>query len=101
MDLLFDIVRLLNAVSASLVFGALCYRGRLYFPQYDIQAKLLYISFTLYTFATAYGSVEAYNLDSPPGLRVFPFLIANGIALYAFLRYKDSVFAAPTKNKRS
>ncbi len=87
-----DIVRLLNAVTASLVFAALVNRGWTFFKKYDRQQKLLHISFTLYTFATAYGSVEAYNSDVPPGFRVVPFLFANVIALYALTMYRKSAF---------
>ena len=94
-DFVYDAVRLINAVLASLVFCALVYKGRLYFNKYDTHQKLLYTSFTLYALATAYGSVEAYSMDLPPGLRVWPFLIANAIALYAFVRYRDSAFTVP------
>lgn len=91
----YDYMRLANAVMASLVFGALCYKGRLYFVRYDTQQKLLYVSFTLYALATAYGSVEAYNMDIPPGFQVWPFLAANIVALYAFIKYRNSAFAKP------
>ena len=94
-DTVYDVVRLVNAVLASLVFCALVYKGTLYFRNYDSHQKLLYVSFTLYTLATAYGSVEAYSLDIPPGLRIWPFLLANAIALYAFVRYRESAFTAP------
>ena len=100
METLYDIVRLVNAVLASLVFGALVYKGRLYFTYYDKQQKLLYISFTMYTLATSYGSVEAYSMNVPPGLRVWPFLIANAIALYAFIRYRESAFSKPYNSTR-
>ena len=100
MEIVYDVVRLVNAVLASLVFGALIYKGRLYYKQYDKHQRLLYVSFTLYTLATAYGSVEAYSLNVPPGLRVWPFLVANAIALYAFIRYRESAFSKPYNSTR-
>jgi hypothetical protein len=93
MELLYDFVRLANALLASIVFGCLIYKGRLYFSSYDGQQKLLYIAFTLYVLAVSYGSVEAYALDIEGGFRLIPFLIANIIAIYAFARYRNSAFA--------
>ena len=90
-----DVVRLVNALLASLVFGALCFKGRLYFHLYDTHQKLLYISFTLYAFATAYGSVEAYNQDVAFGWRILIVLAANIVALVAFAFYRNSAFARP------
>lgn len=89
-DTFYDIIRLVNAVVASLVFCALIHRGKLYFRGYDKQQKLLHGSFTLYALATAWGSVEAYNLNIPKGAAVFIFLAANLVALYAFIRYRGT-----------
>lgn len=90
-----DYVRLINALLASLVFCALCYKGRLYFKVYDTQQKLLYTSFTCYALATAYGSVEAFNQGLPAGFRLYIFLVANVIAIFAFARYSGSAFKDP------
>ena len=91
-DFVYDLVRIANALLSSLVFCALVYKGRLYFRKYDRHQQLLYVSFTLYALGLSYGSVEAYSQDLPPGLRVWPILIANVIALYAFIRYRESAF---------
>ncbi len=91
--LYYPALELVNAVLASLVFCALVYRGRLYFEAYDMQQKLLYIAFTLYALAVAYASVEVYSMDIESGLRIYPFIVADLIALYAFVFYRKSVFA--------
>lgn len=97
METFYDVVRLANALLASIVFGALVYKGRLYFSSYGKQQKLLYIAFTLYVLAVSYGSVEAYAQDIEGGPRLLPFLVANIIALYAFGRYRNSAFADDDK----
>lgn len=96
METFYDVVRLLNALLASLVFCALVHKGRLYFKTYDEQQKLLHIAFTLYVLAVSYGSVEAYSRNIEGGVRLLPFLLANAIALYAFIRYQGSAFSRPS-----
>ncbi len=92
MDILVDVVRLGNAVLASFVFGALVYKGWLFYHTYNPHQKLLFLAFTGYALGLSYGSVEAYGQDAPFGVRVPLFLIANILAVVAFVRYRDSAF---------
>ena len=90
-DHFIDALRLLDAILASLVFGILVYRGRLFFQAYTKPQKWLYISFTMYALAAAYTSFELYGQDVENGLRSWFLLAANITALYALARNRNSI----------
>jgi len=77
------------------------YKGRLYWRRYTAHQKMIHASMTLYTLATAYGSVEAYGQNVPPAVRTLLYFIANLVALVAFFKYRGSAFSPPPKKRDS
>lgn len=84
-----DALRLFDAVTASVVFGVLCYRGRRFWRQYTNSQKWIWVAFTMYVFAIAYSSFELYAQEVETGIRSYVILVANIIAIYALMRHSN------------
>jgi hypothetical protein len=95
-----EALRLVDALLAALVFCLLVNRGRLYWSEYDPAQRWMYASFTLYALAVSYTSFELWAQDVDTGLRSYVVFIANGIALYALWRYRDSIVLGHKTNTR-
>lgn len=98
-DTFIDALRLFDAVTASIVFGVLCYRGRRFWNQYTNPQKWIYAAFTMYAFAISYSSFELYGQDVQPGLRSYVILVANAIAIYALVRNHDESIVTGKKTR--
>ena len=91
-----DFVLLLNAVLSSIVFASFVYKGRLFYRYYRTHQKWIYATLGAYSFTAMYGSFEAYAQNVDFGIRYVLLLIANVIALIAFVAFPNSAFTDKT-----
>ncbi len=92
MDTVIDSIKLVNAMTASIIFGLLVFRGRRNYAAYNQREKVFHNGFLFYAFAAAFASIETYAAATGDIFTPFIILCANAYAVRAVYSYHHEIF---------
>lgn len=87
-DTFIDVLRLIDAVLASAVFGIIVFRTKRYWKMYDRPQQYLIMSYLGFTLAVSYTSFELYAQQTSIGFRSYIVFAASAFALFAIITNK-------------